>query len=47
MITTKILKLVAEDAKYRQQEELKRKLKTLAVGADKAKWDRLGKLNGI
>lgn len=41
MLTNEALKLIADDAKFQQNEQLKRKLIKLAHEADMAKWARL------
>ena len=41
MLTNETLKLIAADAKFQQNEQLKRKLIKLAHEADMAKWARL------
>ena len=41
MLTNETLKLIAADAKFQQNEQLKRKLIKLAHEADKAKWARI------
>lgn len=41
MLTDNILKLIADDAKYQQAEQIKRNLIKAAQEADMAKWARL------
>jgi hypothetical protein len=41
MLTNETLKLIADDAKFQQNEQLKRKLIKLAHEVDLAKWARL------